>query len=108
MALFASRTQSLRSLETEIEQLIAALESFKDGASGSSAPALRAIKARAENALGHSRELLGEAYRDMKDKTYQAGAATRDYGREHPLASAGLMLGVVGLIGYLYYSNHRG
>ncbi|CAD5106730.1 DUF883 family protein [Zestomonas carbonaria] len=106
MTLF-SRKQSLHGLEAEIQSLLASLEQLKEGASDESKRSLGAIRHNAERALAHSRQLLGEAYDEVKDKTYRAGIATRDYSREHPLATAGLVLGVVGLLGYLYYSSHR-
>lgn len=104
MALFA-RKHSLHDLEAEIQKLLSTVESLRDDASEESRHALRSARSSAERALSQTRELLGDAYQ----RTYRAGVATYDYGREHPLATAGLALGVVGLLGYLYYSacNHR-
>ncbi|MCY1275323.1 hypothetical protein D9M68_269240 [compost metagenome] len=106
MALF-SRKQSLHGLEAEIQSLLSALETLREGASDESKRSLGALKHNAERALAHSRSLLADTYGEVKDKTRKAGAATYAYGREHPLATAGLVVGVLGLIGYLYYSSHR-
>ncbi|UVE17852.1 DUF883 family protein [Pseudomonas sp. LS44] len=106
MALF-SRKQSLHGIESEIQNLIAALETLKEGASDDSRRSLKAIRQSAEAALAHSRSLLSDAYDEVKQRTYRAGTLTRDYGREHPLATAGLLLGVIGVIGYLYYSSQN-
>ncbi|MBM7062640.1 DUF883 domain-containing protein [Pseudomonas sp. UL073] len=102
-----SRHHALHDLEAEIQSVLSTLETLKEGASEESRRSLASIRKSAERALTQSRSLLGDTYDEVKDRTYRAGVATYSYGREHPLASAGLMLGVLGLLGYLYYSSQR-
>jgi ElaB/YqjD/DUF883 family membrane-anchored ribosome-binding protein len=106
MAIFASRNKSLHSIETEIEHLISSLDSLKSEVSDESQKSLKSLRSSAERVLGHSRDLLSDTYSDVKEKTLQAGAATRDYTREHPVATASLALGVVALAGYLLFRNN--
>ncbi|PTQ72992.1 YqjD family protein [Pseudomonas sp. GV071] len=107
MAIFASRNKSLHSIETEIEHLISSLDSLKSEVSEESQKSLKTLRSSAERVLGHSRDLLSDTYADVKEKTYQAGVATRDLTREHPVASASLALGVVALAGYLVFRNNN-
>ncbi|WP_263143688.1 DUF883 family protein [Pseudomonas sp. RIT-PI-AD] len=105
MALFNSRKKSLHSIEAEIENLISTLDSLKGDATDESRKSLKVLKASAERALGHSRNLLSDTYEEVKERTYQAGAATCDYSRQHPLAAAGMALGAAALIGYLFFRD---
>lgn len=105
MAFFTSRKahqKALHSIETEIEHLIHSLDTLKGELGEESGKSLRNLRSGAERALGHSRVLLGEAYEEVRERTLQASAATRDYSREHPVATAGIVaLGVAAIAGYL-------
>ncbi|QCI10015.1 DUF883 domain-containing protein [Pseudomonas putida] len=92
------RKASLESMETEIENLLKALENLKHDASEESQKSLKSIRSNAENALRHSRSLLGDAYEEVKTRTRQTGIATRDYAQEHPLTTAGVAVGALGLL----------
>ncbi|MNY80537.1 hypothetical protein D3C86_2216210 [compost metagenome] len=59
---------------------------------------MKAIRSNAENALKHSRTLLGDAYEEVKTRTHQTGVATRDYAQEHPWTTAGVTIGALGLL----------
>ncbi|MCY1184065.1 hypothetical protein D9M73_247290 [compost metagenome] len=59
---------------------------------------MKTLKGNAENALRHSRNLLSDAYEDVKTKTRQTGLATRDYAQEHPWTTAGVAVGALGLL----------
>ncbi|WP_437879830.1 DUF883 family protein [Pseudomonas sp. LRF_L74] len=109
MAIFTRNNEkkALHSIETEIEHLIQSLDTLKSEVGEESQKSLKSLRGSAERALGHSRQLLGTAYEEVKEKTVRAGIATRDYSREHPVASASIGLGVVALIGYLIYRNRE-
>ncbi len=92
------RKASLESMETEIENLLKALENLKHDASEESQKSLKSIRSNAENALRHSRSLLGDAYEEVKTRTRQTGIPTRDYAQEHPLTTAGVAVGALGLL----------
>ncbi len=102
-----SRKQSLEDLETELNNLLSSLEQLKEGASEESRRSLGQLRRNVENALEHSRKLLAESYDQVLERTCQAGRATREFGREHPLASTGLLVGAIGLIGYCLYKNRH-
>ncbi|MBK4998404.1 DUF883 domain-containing protein [Pseudomonas sp. S31] len=92
------RKASLESMETEIESLLKALENLKHDASEESQKSLKTIRSNAESALRHSRSLLSDAYEEVKTRTRQTGIATRDYAQEHPLTTAGVAVGAIGLL----------
>ncbi|WP_407314004.1 YqjD family protein [Pseudomonas sp. nanlin1] len=98
MASNSLRKASLQSMEAEIESLLRSLESLKDDASDESRKTLKALRANAENALKHSRSLLGDVYEEVKVKTRETSVATREYAQEHPLATAGVVVGALGLL----------
>jgi len=98
MAYNSLRKASLESMEAEIESLLKTLEHLKHDASEESHRSMKAIRSNAENALKHSRTLLGDAYEEMKTRTRQTGLATRDYAQEHPWTTAGMAVGALGLL----------
>ena len=59
---------------------------------------MKAIRSNAESALKHSRSLLSDAYEEVKTRTRQTGIATRDYAQEHPITTAGVAIGALGLL----------
>ncbi|WP_447595384.1 DUF883 family protein [Aquipseudomonas campi] len=108
MAVLSKRNtqkKALHSIETELEHLLSSIDSLKGEVGEESQKTLKALRAGAEKILGHSRNLLGDAYEEVKEKTVQAGIATRDYSREHPVAAASVAVGVVALVGYLLFRN---
>jgi len=108
MANHSLRQASLKTMETEIENLLKSLESLKDDSSDESRKTLKALKGNAESALRHSRSLLSDAYEEVKTKTRQTGLATRDYAQEHPWTTAGVAVGALGLLAaYLMCSRSR-
>ncbi|MBD1552917.1 DUF883 family protein [Pseudomonas typographi] len=92
------RKASLQSMEAEIESLLRSLESLKDDTSDESRKTLKTLRASAESALKQSRSLLADAYEDVKVKTRETSVATRDYAHEHPLTTAGIAVGALGLL----------
>lgn len=98
MANNSLRKASLQSMEQEIENLLRSLESMKGDASDESLKTLKSLKGNAENALKHSRTLLSDLYDDVKVKTRETTIATRDYAQEHPVTTAGIAVGVLGLV----------
>ncbi|WP_095159086.1 MULTISPECIES: DUF883 family protein [Pseudomonas] len=98
MATSSLRKAALQSMEAEIESLLKSLESLKDDASDESRKTVKALKSNAENALRHSRNLLGDAYEEVKTKTRETGLATRDYAQQHPWTTAGVAVGALGLL----------
>ena len=74
MATTSLRKASLQSMEAEIESLLKSLESLKDDASDESRKTLKVLKTNAENALKHSRHLLGDAYEEVKVKPAKPGS----------------------------------
>jgi ElaB/YqjD/DUF883 family membrane-anchored ribosome-binding protein len=98
MASNSLRKASLQSMEQEIESLLRSLESMKGDASDESLRTLKSLKGNAESALKHSRSLLSDLYDDVKVKTRETGLATRDYAQDHPLTTAGLAVGALGLL----------
>jgi ElaB/YqjD/DUF883 family membrane-anchored ribosome-binding protein len=98
MANNSLRKASLQSMEQEIESLLRSLESMKGDASDESLKTLKSLKGNAENALKHSRTLLSDLYDDVKVKTRETTIATRDYAQEHPVTTAGIAVGVLGLV----------
>lgn len=98
MANNSLRKASLQSMEAEIESLLRSLEGLKGDASEESRKTLKALKANAETALKHSRSLLADVYEDVKVKTRETSLATKEYAQEHPLTTAGIAIGAVGLI----------
>ena len=92
------RKTSLESMEAEIESLLKSLEHLKHDASEESQKSVKAIRSNAESALKHSRSLLSDAYEEVKTRTRQTGIATRDYAQEHPVTTAGVALGALGLL----------
>ncbi|EKT4467825.1 DUF883 family protein [Pseudomonas juntendi] len=98
MAYNSLRKASLESMEAEIESLLKTLEHLKHDASEESQKSMKAIRSNAENALKHSRTLLGDAYEEVKTRTRQTGIATRDYAQEHPWTTAGVAIGALGLL----------
>ena len=59
---------------------------------------MKAIRSNAESALKHSRSLLSDAYEEVKTRTRQTGIATREYAQEHPVTTAGVAIGALGLL----------
>ena len=107
MANSSLRKASLQSMEAEIESLLKSLENLKDDASDESRKTLKSLKGNAENALRHSRSLLTDAYAEVKTKTRETGIATRDYAQEHPVTTAGVAIGALGLLAaYLLYRRN--
>lgn len=98
MANSSLRKASLQSMEAEIESLLKSLESLKDDASDESRKTVKALRSSAENALRHSRDLLGDAYEEVKTRTRETGLATRDYAQQHPWTTAGVAIGALGLL----------
>ena len=98
MANRSQRKATQQSMEAEIESLLKSLESLKDDASDESRKTLKALRSNAENALRHSRSLLGDAYEEVKTKTRETGLATRDYAQQHPWTTAGVAIGALGLL----------
>ncbi|MCU1724679.1 MULTISPECIES: YqjD family protein [unclassified Pseudomonas] len=98
MATSSLRKAALQSMEAEIESLLKSLESLKDDASDESRKTVKALRSNAENALRHSRNLLGDAYEEVKTKTRETGLATRDYAQQHPWTTAGVAVGALGLL----------
>ncbi|NWL05079.1 DUF883 family protein [Pseudomonas hunanensis] len=92
------RKKSLESMEAEIESLLKSLENLKHDASEESQKSVKAIRSNAESALKHSRSLLSDAYEEVKTRTRQTGIATRDYAQEHPITTAGVAIGALGLL----------
>ena len=92
------RKTSLESMEAEIESLLKSLENLKHDASEESQKSVKAIRSNAESALKHSRSLLSDAYEEVKTRTRQTGIATRDYAQEHPITTAGVASGALGLL----------
>lgn len=111
MAFFTSHKahqKALHSIETEIEHLIRSLDTLKGELGEESSKSLRGLRSGAERALGHSRVLLGEAYEEVRERTVQAGLATRDYSRAHPVATASIVaLGVAAVAGWLLLRDHE-
>ncbi|TRX73850.1 DUF883 family protein [Pseudomonas mangiferae] len=105
MALFNTSKKSLHNIQSEIENLISTLDGLRGDASDESRKSLKILRGSAERALSHSRDLLGDAYEEVKDRTYKARAATCDYSRENPLVVAGLAIGAAALIGYLMFRD---
>lgn len=98
MARNALRKTSLENMEAEIESLLKTLETLKHDASEESHKTIKAIRGNAENALKHSRNVLSDAYDEVKTRTRQTGIATRDYAQEHPWTAAGIAVGALGLL----------
>ncbi|PVZ10583.1 MULTISPECIES: YqjD family protein [unclassified Pseudomonas] len=92
------RKASLQSMEAEIESLLRSLEGLKDDATDESRKTIKNLKASAESALKQSRSLLADAYEEVKVKTRETSIATRDYAQEHPLTTAGIAVGALGLL----------
>ncbi|GAC1033873.1 hypothetical protein thsps21_47020 [Pseudomonas sp. No.21] len=105
MALFMSRKKStLQGIEQEIEQLRSGIERIKHVVEAESQHSLDAIQSGALHTLSRSRDLAGQAW----ERTARAGIATRDYSREHPLATAGVAAGAVGVVALAAYMlRHR-
>ncbi|WP_449430425.1 DUF883 family protein [Pseudomonas putida] len=107
MARNALRKTSLESMEAEIVNLLKTLENFKHDASDESQKSVKALRASAETALQHSRSLLTDAYEEVKTRTRQTGIATRDYAQEHPMTTAGVAIGALGLLAaWLLYKRN--
>ena len=101
------RKTSLESMEAEIESLLKSLENLKHDASEESQKSVKAILSNAESALKHSRSLLSDAYEEVKTRTRQTGIATRDYAQEHPITTAGVAVGALGLLAaWLLYKRN--
>ncbi|AIZ34889.1 YqjD family protein [Pseudomonas sp. K1(2024)] len=98
MARNALRKTSLESMEAEIESLLKTLEELKGDASEETQKTMKALRGNAQNALKHSRNLLTDAYEEVKTRTKETGIATRDYAQEHPWTTAGVAVGALGLL----------
>ncbi|WP_295485411.1 DUF883 family protein [uncultured Pseudomonas sp.] len=98
MARNALRKTSLESMEAEIESLLKTLEELKGDASEETQKTMKALRGNAQNALKHSRNLLTDAYEEVKTRTKETGLATRDYAQEHPWTTAGVAVGALGLL----------
>lgn len=107
MAFFMSsrKKSTLQGIEQEIEQLRSGIERIKHVVEAESQHSLSAIQDGALRTLSRSRDLAGQAW----ERTAKAGIATREYGREHPLATAGVAAGAVGAVALAtYILRHRG
>ncbi|WP_342650098.1 DUF883 family protein [Pseudomonas sp. REB1044] len=98
MARNALRKTSLESMEAEIESLLKTLEELKGDASEETQKTMKALRGNAQNALKHSRNLLTDAYEEVKTRTKETGIATRDYAQDHPWTTAGVAVGALGLL----------
>ncbi|WP_459207345.1 DUF883 family protein [Pseudomonas sp. MLB6B] len=94
----SARNTSLESMQAEIENLLSTLESLKGDATEESQKTLKALRSNAESALRHSRSVIGDAYEEVKTRTKETGIATRDYAKENPVVTAGVAVGVLGLL----------
>lgn len=81
----------------ELQRLQRALDQLKHDSLRGSHHGLDALRQRAES-LWHNRH-LGERYDDLAESTREAGRLARECARSHPLASAGMLVGVCALIG---------
>jgi len=95
-----SRTPTTRDeIESEIQDLMAALDDLKREASRGSRHRFDALRSRAES-LWHDADLDSHR-RDLSRRSREAGRMAKDCAREHPLSTVALAAGAVALIGYL-------
>ncbi|MGK9066387.1 DUF883 family protein [Stutzerimonas chloritidismutans] len=99
MSRFSRRPTTRDEIESEIQNLMAALDELKHDASRESRHRFNSLRARAES-LWHDADLDGHR-EHLTRRGREAGRMARDCAREHPLSTLALAAGAVAMIGYL-------
>lgn len=99
MSRFSHKSTTREEIESEIHNLMNALDDLKRDASRDSRHRFDALRSRAES-LWHDAH-LDDQYRDLSRKTRDASRMAQDCAREHPLGTVALAAAAIALIGFL-------
>ncbi len=99
MSRFSRKPTTRDEIESEIRNLMAALDDLKDDATRSSRNRFDSLLSRAESLWNDSD--LDTHRRDLSKRGREASRMAKDCAREHPLSTVALAAGAVALIGYL-------
>lgn len=99
MSRFSRKPTTRDEIESEIQDLMAALDDLKRDAGRESRHRFDSLRARAET-LWHDADLDSHR-RDLSRRGREASLRAKDCAREHPLSTVALAAGAVALIGYL-------
>lgn len=100
MSRFSRKPVTRDEIESEIHNLMSALDDLKQDASRESRHRLNSLRSRAESMWNDNN--LDEHYSDLSRRGRDAGRMAKDCAREHPLSTVALAAGAVALIGYLF------
>lgn len=99
MSRFSRKPTTRDEIESEIHDLMTALDELKQDAARGSRHRFDSLRTRAE-ALWHDADLETHR-RDLSKRSREASRMAKDCAREHPLSTVALAAGAVALIGYL-------
>lgn len=99
MSRFSRKPTTRDEIESEIHNLMAALDELKHEATRGSRHRFDSLRARAE-ALWNDADLDAHC-RDLSKRSREASRLAKDCVREHPLSTVALAAGAIALIGYL-------
>jgi ElaB/YqjD/DUF883 family membrane-anchored ribosome-binding protein len=99
MSRFSRKPTTRDEIESEIQNLMAALDDLKDEASRESRHRFNAVRSRAESLWNDSK--WDEHCNDLSRRGRDASRMAKDCAREHPFSTVALAAGAVALIGYL-------
>lgn len=99
MSRFSRRPTTRDEIESEIQNLMSALDDLKQDASRESRHRFNALRSRAES-LWNDVDLDGHR-EHLTRRGREASRMARDCAREHPLSTVALAAGALAVIGYL-------
>ncbi|KJH85224.1 MULTISPECIES: glycine zipper domain-containing protein [Pseudomonadaceae] len=99
MSRFSRKPTTRDEIESEIHDLMTALDELKHDAARGSRHRFDSLRARAES-LWHDADWDAHC-RDLSKRGRDAGRMAKECVREHPLSTVALAAGAVALIGYL-------
>lgn len=99
MSRFSRKPTTRDEIESEIQNLMAALDDLKQDATRESRSRFNSLRSRAESLWSDSN--WDDHAGDLSRRGRDAGRMAKDCAREHPLSTVALAAGAVALIGYL-------
>ena len=99
MSRFSHKPTTRDEIESEIQNLMAALDELKHDATRGSRHRFDSLRARAESLWNDAN--WDEHCRDLSKRSRNASRMAKECVREHPLSTVALAAGAVALIGYL-------
>ncbi len=99
MSRFSRKPTTRDEIESEIQDLMAALDELKRDATRESRHRFNSLRSRAESLWNDAD--LDTHRRDLSKRGREASRMAKECAREHPLSTVALAAGAVALIGYL-------